>query len=177
VHADGFSLGWKRLNWLKVSKRTAKCLLTVSFCLGLVFMACPLLFGRFGLVGLPTTFNYVPSTMQSNSLPLVDVDDTVEALKWVNARMDGGSAFLAQDAFYWWSRLYLNDTYFIVYFKSDFDGAIDAAYERGFGVVYFVWWNIDIGWYGITVPSCFVSLKDFGRISVYVCKGGNDGGS
>ena len=171
VHAGGLSVspGWRRLNWLKVSKRTAKGLLVVSFCLGSVFMACPLLFGRFGLVGLPTTVNYVPSTMQSNSLPLVDVDSTVNALKWVDARMDNSSALLAQDAFYWWSQLCLNDTHTIVYFKNDFGGAIRVAYEHGFGTVYFVWWNTDIGWYGITVPSYFVQLMSFDRISVYSC--------
>jgi hypothetical protein len=169
VHANGLSVSpsQRRLSWLKVSKRAAKGLLTLSFCLGLVFMACPLLFGRFGLIGMPTTVNYVPSTMQSNSLPLVDVDNTVEALKWVNARMNGSSAFLAQDAFYWWSRLYLTDTDTIVYFKNDFDSALAAAYAHGFSIVYFVWWNTNIGWYGITVPSYFAPLKDFGRISVY----------
>lgn len=179
AHAGGLSVSpsWRRLNWLKVSKRAVKGLLVVSFCLGLVFMACPLLSGRFGLVGLPTTVNYVPSTMQSNSLPLVDVDNTVEALKWVNARMDGSSAFLAQDAFYWWSRLYLNDTHAIVYFENDFDGAIRAAYLHGFSTVYFVWWNANIGWYGINVPSYFAPLKDFGRISVYSYVGENLGGS
>jgi hypothetical protein len=174
VHAGGFSVspGWRRLSWLKVSKRITRGLLVVSFCLGSVFMACPLLFGRFGLVGLPTTVNYVPSTMQSNSLPLIDVDSTVEALKWVGTRMDGSSAFLAQHAFYSWSRLYLTDTNAIVYFVNDFDGAIKAAHTHGFSAVYFVWWNANIGWYGIAVPSYFVPLKDFGRISVYGYTGG-----
>jgi hypothetical protein len=179
VHAGGLSVSprWKRLDWLKVSKRAAKGLLVGSFCLGLVFMACPLVSGKFGLVGLPTTVNYVPSTMQSNSLPLVDVDNTVEALEWVNSRMDGSSAFLAQDAFYWWSRLYLYNTHAIVYFKNDFGGAIETAYKHGFSTVYFVWWNTNIGWYGITVPSYFAPLKDFGRISVYSYVGENLGGS
>ena len=170
VHAGGLSVSpsWRRLNWLKVSKRAAKGLLVVSSCFGLVFMACPLLFGRFGLVGLPTTVNYVPSTMQSNSLPLVDVDDAVNALKWVNARMDNSSAFLAQDAFYSWSQLYLSDKHAMVYFKNDFDRAIAVAHEHGFDTVYFVWWNTNIDWYGITVPSSFVQLTSFGRISVYL---------
>jgi len=119
------------------------------------------------LVGLPTTVNYVPSTMQSNSLPLVDVNSTVNALKWVDTRMDNSSAFLAQDAFYWWSQLCLNDTHTIVYFKNDFDDAIRVAHEHGFSTVYFVWWNEPIGWYGITVPEGFVRLRDFCRISVY----------
>ena len=169
VHAGGCSASpaWKKLSWLKVSKRATKGLLVVSSCLGLVFMACPLLFGRFGLVGLPTTVNYVPSTMQSNSLPLVDVDSAVNALKWVNAQMDSNSAFLAQDAFYWWSQLYLDNTHTIVYFKNDFGGAIRAAHEHGFSRVYFVWWNQPVGWYGIDVPKYFVPVENFCRISVF----------
>jgi hypothetical protein len=177
VHAGGLSVSppWRRLNWLKVSKRAVKGLLVVSFCLGSVFMACPLLFGRFGLVDLPTTVNYLPSTMQSNSLPLIDVDDAVNALKWVNTQMNSSSAFLAQNAFYFWSLLYLNDTRTIVYFANDFVGAIQVAHLHGFSVMYFVWWNTNIGWYGITVPSYFATLKDFGRISVYSYGGENLG--
>ena len=161
------SPGWRRPNWLKVSKRAAKGLLVVSFGLGLVFMACPLLFGRFGLVGLPTTVNYVPSTMQCNSLPLVDVEGAVEALKWVNTRMDGSSAFLAQDAFNWWARLYLDSSRVIVYFQSDFESAIALAASHGLTREFFLWWNVNIGWYGVTVPNYFVRVQDFGRISVY----------
>lgn len=169
LHAKGLGVSpkWKRLDWMKVTKRTTKVLVVASSLLGLVFMTCPLLFGSFGLVGLPTTVNYVPSTMQSNSLPLVDVDSATNALKWVSTRMNNSSAFLAQDAFYWWSRLYLNETHTIVYFKDDFDGAIRAAQEHGFSTVYFVWWNTDIGWYGISVPKYFVQLASFDRISVY----------
>jgi hypothetical protein len=173
IHAGGLSVSprWKRLDWLKVSEHVAEGLLIVSFCLGLVFMACPLVSGKFGLVGLPTTVNYVPSTMQSNTLPLVDVDSTVNALKWVNTRMDGNSAFLAQDAFHYWSQLYLNGTHAIVYFKNDFGTAIETAHEHGFSTLYFIWWNTNIGWYGITVPSYFARLMSFDRISVYLYVG------
>jgi len=162
---------WKRLNWLRISKRVAVSLLVVSSCLGFVFMACPLLYGRIGVVSLPTTVNYVPSSMQSNSLPLVDVDSTVNALEWVNSRMSSSSAFLAQDAFYYWSQLYLNNAHTIVDFKNDFTAAITTANAQGFDTLYFVWWNTDIGWYGITVPSSFVRLTSFDRISVYLYVG------
>ena len=162
---------WARLNWLRISKRVAESLLVVSSCLGFVFMACPLLYGRFGVVGLPTTVNYVPSSMQSNSLPLIDVDSAVNALKWVNNRMTSSSAFLAQDAFYWWSELFLDNTHTIVFFKNDFHAAISTASAHGFGTLYFIWWNTDIGWYGITVPSGFVQLMSFDRISVYLYVG------
>jgi hypothetical protein len=162
---------WTRLNWLKISKRVAKSLLVVSSCLGFLFMACPMLYGRFGVVGLPTTVNYVPSSMQSNTLPLIDVDSAVNALKWVNNRMSSSSAFLAQDAFYSWSELCLDSTHTIVYFKNDFHEAIATANAHGFDTLYFIWWNTDIGWYGITTPSSFVQLMSFDRISVYLYVG------
>lgn len=162
---------WIKLNWLRISKNVAKSLLVLSSCLGLVFMACPLLYGRIGVVSLPTTVNYVPSSMQSNTLPLVDVDSTVNALKWVNSRMSSNSAFLAQYAFYWWSQLYLDNTHKIVDFTNDFIAAIATANVHGFNTLYFVWWNTDIGWYGITVPNSFVRLMSFDRISVYLYVG------
>jgi hypothetical protein len=179
AHAGDVSASprWRRLNWLKVSKRAVAGLLIVSFCLGSVFMVCPLVNGQFGLVGLPTTVNYVPSSMQCNTLPLVDVNSAINALGWVNTQMNGSSAFLAQNAFLSWSLLYLTNTRAIVYFDTNFDTAISAAYMHGFSTVYFVWWNTNIGWYGITVPSYFVPLKAFGRISVYVYTGENFGGS
>ena len=179
LHSDCMSgsLPGRGLDWVKLSKRAIAGLLVVSFCLASVFMVCPLVDGRFGLVGLPTTVDYVPSSMQSNTLPLIDVNSAIAALKWVNTQMSGTSAFLAQNAFLWWSLLYLNDTRAIVYFDSSFDSAISAAFTHGFSMCYFVWWNTDIGWYGVTVPSYFVPLKSFGRISVYVYAGENLNGN
>jgi len=179
MHAGGMSVSphWRGLNWLKVSKRVVAGLLVTSFCLGSLFMVCPLVNGQSGLVSLPTTVAYVPSSMQCNTLPLVDVNNAIDALQWVNTKMTGSSAFLAQNSFLWWSLLYLTNSSDIVYFNNNFDAAISAAYTHGFCEVYFVWWNTNIGWYGITVPSYFVPLKSFGRISVYIYTGGNVNGN
>lgn len=159
--------GFRWLGWLKLSKRTVNVLLVVSLSLGLVYMTVPLFFGRAGVFGFPTTVSYVPSTMQSTTVPLVDVDGTVRSIEWLNARMDGGSVLLAQDAFFYWSRLYLDGGRSLVYFKSDVLGAVDLAFQRGFSRVYLVWWSVDIGWYGLTVPEGFVSVYSSGRISVF----------
>ena len=173
AHSDiaSVSLRCRGLKWLNGSKIAVAGLLIVSFCLGSVFMACPLVNGQSGLVGLPTTYAYVPSSMQSNTLPLIDVNNAVDALQWVNTKMTGNSAFLAQNSFLWWSLLCLNDTHAIFYFDSNISAAISSASTHGFNEIYFVWWNTNIGWYGITVPSYFVSLKNFGRISVYAYSG------
>lgn len=169
IHGGGFGVApiFRRLGWLRLTMRSVRIFLAASFSLGLIFMSCPLLYGVFGLVGLPTTVNYVPSTMQSNSLPLVDVDSAVKALQYVNVQMDSNAAFLGQDAFYWWSRLYLNESHTIVYFKNDFAGAISLAWNHGYKTLYLLWWNVNIGWYGVTVPDYFIRVQDFGRISVY----------
>jgi hypothetical protein len=52
-------------------------------------------------------------------------------------------------------------------FRNDASLALDFAVDHGFSSVYFVWWNQDIGWYDMSIPSQFVPLRDFGRISVY----------
>jgi hypothetical protein len=168
MHSGGLGLPvFRRFPRVRLSMRTGKVLLAVSFSVGVLFMGCPLLFGAWGVVGLPTTVNYVPSTMQSNSLPLCDVESAVNALRWVNVHMDGGTVFLGQDAFYWWGRLYLDESHAIVYFKDDFAGALKSASDNGYKKLFFLWWNVDIGWYGMSVPSYFVRLQDFGRLSVY----------
>jgi len=169
VRSGGKSVGpaFRWLVWMKLSKRFVKLILVLSFSLGLVFMATPLFYGRAGVFGLPTTVSYVPSTMQSNSLPLVDVDDTIKVMRWLDVQMGGESVLLAQDAFFWWARLYLDGSHTIVYFKNDVKGAIDVAMERGFSGLYFVWWNENIGWYGLSLPSGFVSVYTSGRISAF----------
>ncbi len=165
------SPGFRWLGWLKLSRRTVKGLLALSLSLGLVYMCVPLLFGEAGVFGFPTTVSYVPSTMQSTTVPLVDVDGTVRSMEWLNARMDGGSVLLAQDAFFPWARLYMDGGRSLVYFKSDVPGAVDLAVSLGFSRVYFVWWNENIGWYGLTVPAGFISVYSSGRISVFEYSG------
>ncbi len=165
------SPGLRWLGWIKLSKLAVKVLLVVSVSLGLVYMCVPLFFGQAGVFGLPVTVNYVPSTMQSTTVPLVDVDGTVQSMEWLNARMGGSSVLLAQDAFFPWARLYMDGGRSLVYFKSNVLGAVDLALGRGFSHVYLVWWKENIGWYGLTVPNGFVSVFNSGRISVFEYSG------
>jgi hypothetical protein len=152
---------------MKLGRAAAKTLLILSVFLGLIFMVTPLFDGRVGPLGLPTTVSYVPSTMQSNSLPLVDVDGTTKAMRWLDSRMDNCSALLSQDVFFRWAQLYLSTVHTIVYFANDVKGAIYAALQRGFDRLYLVWWNVNIGWYGFTVPSGFSVVFSSGRVSVF----------
>jgi len=57
----------------------------------------------------------------------------------------------------------------IVYFSMDLSRGLEVALEKGFGMVYLVWWNVDTGWYDyIEVPEGFKPVYGSGRISVYV---------
>ncbi|MCW3985551.1 MAG: hypothetical protein NWE91_03965 [Candidatus Bathyarchaeota archaeon] len=161
------AVSFRHFGSLKVSKRVAKGLVLASVVCGFVFMTSPTLFGRGGVFGLPTTVNYLPSTMLSNAVPLSDVDGTVEAFRWVDVTMDGSSCFLAHDALFYWARFSLDEQHTIVFFKNDVFGAVSLAAERGYGRFWLVWWNTDIGWYGFKVPQGFEEVFSAGRISVY----------
>ena len=141
-----FSLTVPRVRWAKLAGWTVKLILILPLALGLVFMA---------------------TNMQGTAVPLRDVDDTIRAMRWLNAQMDNGSALLTHDAFMFWGRVYLDESRVSICFKDDVQRAIDVALQRGFSSVYFVWWNQNTGGYGVTVPSYFARLEDFGRISVF----------
>jgi hypothetical protein len=55
----------------------------------------------------------------------------------------------------------------VVFFTNNLEAALNLALENGFNSLYFIWWNEKIGWYGLTVPSDFVSVFESGRISVF----------
>ncbi len=105
--------------------------------------------------------------MMSNTVPVQDVNGVVEAMKWLDVEMDDSSVLLVHSAFGPWTELHLNSRHFEVYFRDDIEGAIDVALGKGFGHVYLVWWNENIGWYGLSVPKDFVSVFSSGRISVF----------
>ena len=169
LRADGLSVRpvFRWLNWMRVSRRALEAFVFVSVLLGSVFMATPLAAGQAGVFGFATTVAYVPSTMQSNSVPLCDTGSTVRVLEWLGGRMDNRSVLLVHDAFYNWVRLILDDRFELVYFKGDVEGAVGLALSRGFSPVYLVWWNVNIGWYGFTVPSGFLPVFSDGRISAF----------
>ena len=45
--------------------------------------------------------------------------------------------------------------------------AVDLADAQGYNQLWLVWWNVDIGWYGFTVPDSFREVYRFDRISVF----------
>jgi hypothetical protein len=155
------------LGWFKVTRKVGYGLFLVSVVVGCLFMVWPLVDGRYGIIGWGGTFKYVPSTMQSSSIPLRDTEGTIEAYEWLNVNMDGDSSLLVHDVFEYWTLLYLDQDYHAIVFDWDLEAAANCAVAEGFDVAYFVWWNEDIGWYNLRFSDGWTSVFDSGRISVY----------
>jgi hypothetical protein len=163
----GIASNLRWMSWMRISRKSAIGISFVTVLLGSLFMTWPLISGKYGLLGASTTWKYFPSTMQSSSVPLQDTEGTVKAIEWLNEHMTDGSAVLVHDVFFYWNELYLDEDHIAVLFTDNLEAASSLALENGFSSVYFVWWNENIGWYGLTVPSDFVSVFESGRISVF----------
>lgn len=163
---EGFTIS-TFLGWLKVTKKVGYCLLLLSIILGGLFMAWPLVDGKYGLFRWPGTSKYVPSTMQASSVPLRDVEGVTEAYVWLNSNMENDSSLIVHDVFEFWTLLYLDRNNVAYFFDSSLEAALTSAVDNGFEVVYLVWWNQDIGWHELELPNSCVSVYDSGRISVY----------
>jgi len=155
------------LSWFKVTKKVGLGLTLLSVIVGGLFMAWPLVDGKYGIIGWEGTFKYVPSTMQSSSVPLRDTEGTIEAFEWLNANMNNDSSLLVHDVFEFWTFLYLKEDHTAIIFDNDLEAASNLALENGYEEAYLVWWNEDIGWYNLRLSNDWVSVFDSGRISVY----------
>jgi hypothetical protein len=149
-----------------LSKKAIAGGLGVTVLLGSVYLATPVLMNtvQVGVFALPyVSFHFCSAP----TVPYQDVENVAKAVTWLDENMETNSCTLMNYVFDHWGRLYLNKSHVTVNFRNDAGLALDYALDHGFGSVYFVWWNQDIGWYNVSVPSQFVSLRDFGRISVY----------
>jgi hypothetical protein len=152
----------------KVMRRSRNCVgsaLQLSVLTRLRRTAVPLAILASILCGLVYAAMALPA--QVSVVPLSDFNDTVKAMQWLDSQMDDSSALLTHFAFFWWTRLYLNESHTRIHFNDDLEGALGLALQSGFDSVYFVWWNKRIEWFSLRVPSGFVSVLDSGRISVF----------
>jgi len=153
-----------RLGSFKSLSRLASVTLIVAILLSVLFMAAPTDFAFFS-VGRVNS--YLPSTMQHNTIPLQDQDGLIDTIKWLNINGSKNASVLVHHALLPWTRLYLSETYVRIYFILNIDDALDLALKEGFDCVYLIWWNADIGWYNITVPTYFSQVFRSGRMSVF----------
>jgi hypothetical protein len=161
----GFDIGEFEFNFRIVDGKV-KGMLILTVLLGGVYLATPVLMstvnvGIFALNSVNKFFSFAPT------VPYMDVNDVVMAMEWLNQHTKVNSCVILHEAFLWWGKLYLDDSKMIIYFVNDVGSAINIALSHGFSKVYFVWWNVPIGWYDITVPKSFDKLRDFGRITVF----------
>ena len=155
-------------NWFKITKKVGIGLSLLTVVLGGLFMSWPLIEGKYGVIGIESTFRYFPSTMQTSSVPLQDTEGTIQSFEWLNEHMTNDSSVLVHDVFHYWSQIYLNPSHTAVFFNNDIQKASDYALENGFTTAYIVWWNEDIGWYNMRLSNDeYVSVFDSGRISIY----------
>ena len=163
---EAFSVS-RFLGWFKITKKLGIGLTLLSVVVGGLFMAWPLIDGKYGIIGVEGTFRYIPSTMQSSSIPLRDTEGAIEAFEWLNANMNTDSSLLVHDVFKYWTMLYLKDDHVAILFDNDLEAASNLALENGYEAAYLLWWNEDIGWYNLRLSNDWVSVYDSGRISIY----------
>lgn len=152
---------------IKLSTKWLLGLCSLMLLFASLFVAFPLIDGRSGVFSLPTTLQYFPSTMQHNTIPLQDVDGTVEALKWLNDHVNAHSSILVNPYFLSWAYLVLNKSCAIVLYDSDVDDALTSALQNGANSVYLISWNEEVWEPSVAVPSCFRPAVNSGRISVF----------
>ncbi len=149
-----------------LSSKISVVMLLLTFGLGAAYLATPVVMTYAG-TSLPTlsgTYRYFST---APNVPYEDVDGVVQAMGWLNSNMVSTSSVVLQSTFVDLGRLYLDNSHTIVSFENSVSSAVSMAVDRGFSRVYFVWWNVPLGWYGVSVPNSFVDVQDFGRISVY----------
>ena len=150
--------------WFSAKAPVGMVLLT--FVLGVAYLAAPVMLtsANTSVPTLTGTYRYFST---APNVPYEDADGVVQAMGWLEDNMVSGSSVVLQHAFVSWGQLYIDQSHTILSFENSVTSAVTTAVARGFSRVYFVWWNVPLGWYGVSVPDSFVDVQDFGRISVY----------
>ncbi|MCW4005037.1 MAG: hypothetical protein NWF04_00350 [Candidatus Bathyarchaeota archaeon] len=157
-----------RFSW--DSNRKAASAVILTFVLGSAYLVTPIsmVYANTSVPSASGTYLYFST---NPTVPYQDVDSVVQAMNWLNDNMDENSCVLLQRAYLEWGKLYLDNCPPIIVFQNNVDQAVNKAIDYNYSQIFFVWWNAPIGWYGVSVPSSFVTLQDFGRISVYTYGG------
>ena len=159
--------GWGRfIGRLRFSRREARLMVLVSAALGISYLFTPVLMNsaNVSISSVTATYTYFST---NPTVPYQDVSNVADVMRWLNVNMDADSCVALHHAFLYWGRLDLDDSHIILHFELDADRAVEAGFARGYSKVFFVWWNVPIGWYGVEVPVGFVQVFDSGRLSVY----------
>ena len=154
--------GW--LRWMRVSKGTAVGLLFGMILLTSFYMGATLQSDNYVVFSIPTISRYFSV---APTIPLQDVEGTVQVMEWLNGHMHDGSCVLVHTAFLEWANLHLDGSHTVVVYVTGIAEAMDVATGNGFSTVYLVWWGEDIGWYWVTAPSGFRPVFESGRMAAF----------
>jgi len=156
----------KNFPHLSIASYKVKGMILLTSFLGILYLFTPVLMTSVngGIGSLPLVYKYFST---SPAVPYQDVSSVINAMHSVNGNLDDGSCIILHHAFLGWGQLCLNSSHTVIHFQTDADLALNKAVENGFSHMLFVWWNQDIGWYGLTVPEYYTKLQDFNRISIY----------
>jgi len=168
VCRSGAALAGSALRWLFSGGAAASAMVLASFALGVAYLATPALMVYAG-TSVPSVTGTYRFFSTSPCVPYEDVAGVEASMRWLNMHEDASSCVLLQHAFEFWGLYCLDSSWRIVAFEVDPSAAVAAARAHGYARAYFVWWNVPLGWYGVSVPAGFVRLEDFGRISIYAC--------
>jgi hypothetical protein len=151
-------------SWPFDKKTSAMVLLT--FYLGMVYLTTPLMMTGNGLSFASVTQTYRYFSVGPN-VPCEDAANVVQAMRWLDGNLNASSCVALQSTFTFWGRMYLEKNQSIVSFDNNLNLAATTAVEHNFTRVYFVWWNMPLDWYNVSLPEGLVSVQGFGRISVF----------
>jgi len=154
----------KRWRWTRNLGNRLMVLATVI--LATAYLVTPVLMMNFNL-SVPSVTSTAAYFSTSPTVPYEDVGSLAAVFSWLDGNMGGDSCVLLQHAFLSWGRIYLDKSRVVVHFEVDAGKAEAVALENGFGKMFFIWWNVDIGWYGVSVPAGFVPVHSVGRLSVF----------
>jgi hypothetical protein len=155
------------LQKFKLTKTICITLLVTSTILASLFMACPLNQNNEGLIEWGGSAKYVPSTMQTTSIPLRDIEATKKAYQWLNNNMNNNSALLAHDTFDTWTMLYLKPNHKGYLFDFNIQQAAKRATTDGYQTIYFVWWNQTVEGQQLHPQDNWTKIQQFNRITIY----------
>lgn len=153
-----------KFNYIRSFSPLASVTFLIAILLSVLFMVAP---AEFAVFSIGRANSYFPSTMQHNTIPLQDQNDLIETIKWLNTNATKNASILVHHALLPWTRLYLSENFVRIYYISNIKDALNLALQKGFDRVYLIWWNTNVGWYGITVPHNFHEVFKSGRLSVF----------
>lgn len=122
---------------------------------------------------------FIPSSMLQNTVSIRDIHDLLRALNWLSLNLDHKSTLILPRQFHGWALASITGPVGIVssgeitpFNPRGLESLLCKSHEimkDGVSEVYTIWWAPGYGWYNAKfLPSGFIEVKTFGRLSVYL---------